>query len=400
MDENKIDEKNIKKAENYIDEKDKKEQDNKQKKKALGKMSLFILILILIGVGYGAYWVFYGKRYVKTENAYVNSSQNVVTAQTAGRIKIIAAENTQEVQKGQLIASIDDTDYKIALENAAADLGKSVRAYFNLTSNAGQIEDELISRESQLKKAETDFAMDRASYNAGLISKLQYETSKNNFRIAQAAVNQSRKALINAKTQAESSSIYNHPDVQRAIAAYKNAYVNLMRTKVYAPESGKIVKKSVFLGQQVNPSQELMTIINLKNIWVDANLKETQMKNIKIGDRVSMKSDINGKIYSGYIQGISAGTGSALSLIPAQNATGNWIKIVQRVPVRVVFDEDSLKENGNIPVGSSMTVEINTDIINKNIVPYEREESNLYTVDETEMNKEIDKIIKNNIGKK
>ena len=113
-----------------------------------------------------------------------------------------------------------------------------------------------------------------------------------------------------------------------------------------------------------------------------------------------MKSDINGKIYSGYVQGISAGTGSALSLIPAQNATGNWIKIVQRVPVRVVFDEDSLKENGNIPVGSSMTVEINTDIINKNIVPYEREESNLYTVDETEMNKEIDKIIKNNIGKK
>lgn len=400
MDENKIDEKNIKKAENYIDEKDKKEQDNKQRKKALGKMSLFIFILILIGAGYGAYWVFYGKRYVKTENAYVNSSQNVVTAQTSGRIKIIAAENTQEVQKGQLIASIDDTDYKIALENAAADLGKSVRAYFNLTSNAGQIEDELISRESQLKKAETDFAMDRASYNAGLISKLQYETSKNNFRIAQAAVNQSRKALINAKTQAESSSIYNHPDVQRAIAAYKNAYVNLMRTKVYAPESGKIVKKSVFLGQQVNPSQELMTIINLKNIWVDANLKETQMKNIKIGDRVRMKSDINGKIYSGYVQGISAGTGSALSLIPAQNATGNWIKIVQRVPVRVVFDEDSLKENGNIPVGSSMTVEINTDIINKNIVPYEREESNLYTVDETEMNKEIDKIIKNNIGKK
>lgn len=400
MDENKIDEKNIKKSENYTDEKDKKEQDNKQRKKALGKMSLFILILILIGVGYGAYWVFYGKRYVKTENAYVNSSQNVVTAQTAGRIKIIAAENTQEVQKGQLIASIDDTDYKIALENAAADLGKSVRAYFNLTSNAGQIEDELISRESQLKKAEIDFAMDRASYNAGLVSKLQYETSKNNFRIAQATVNQSKKALVNAKTQAESSSIYNHPDVQRAIAAYKNAYVNLMRTKVYAPESGKIVKKSVFLGQQVNPSQELMTIINLKNIWVDANLKETQMKNIKIGDRVRMKSDINGKIYSGYIQGISAGTGSALSLIPAQNATGNWIKIVQRVPVRVVFDEDSLKENGSIPVGSSMTVEINTDIINKNIVPYEREESTLYTVDETEMNKEIDKIIKNNIGKK
>lgn len=376
-----------------------KKDEKSERKKAVVKMSIFLLILLIIGGIYGAYWIFYGRRYIKTENAYVNSSQNVVTSQIPGRIKEILAENTQEVKKGQLIAVIDDTDYKIALENAAADLGKSVRVYFALSSNAGQMKDELLSRESQLKKAETDFAMDRASYNAGLISRLQYETSKNNFYIAKAMTEQSRKALENAEIQAKTSSVYNHPDVQKAVAAYKNAYVNLMRTKVYAPEDGKIVKKAVFLGQQVNSSQELLTIINLKDIWVDANLKETQMKNIKIGDRVKLKSDINGKVYSGYIQGISAGTGSALSLLPAQNATGNWIKIVQRVPVRIIFDEDSLKENGTVPVGSSMTAEINTDIINKNIVPYKKIISSLYEIDENILNEKINKIIENNMNK-
>ena len=376
-----------------------KKDEKSERKKAVVKMSIFLLILLIIGGIYGAYWIFYGRRYIKTENAYVNSSQNVVTSQISGRIKEILAENTQEVKKGQLIAVIDDTDYKIALENAAADLGKSVRVYFALSSNAGQMKDELLSRESQLKKAETDFSMDRASYNAGLISRLQYETSKNNFYIAKAMTEQSRKALENAEIQAKTSSVYNHPDVQKAVAAYKNAYVNLIRTKVYAPEDGKIVKKAVFLGQQVNPSQELLTIINLKDIWVDANLKETQMKNIKIGDRVKLKSDINGKVYSGYIQGISAGTGSALSLLPAQNATGNWIKIVQRVPVRIIFDENSLKENGTVPVGSSMTAEINTDIINKNIVPYKKIISSLYEIDENILNKKINKIIENNMNK-
>lgn len=399
MEKNIVNNTNKRDIENHLDEKEKKIE-KVQTKKAFEKMLLFLCVFLSVVIIYGAYWLFYARKFVETENAYVNSSQNVVTAQVAGRIKEVFVENTQEVEKGQLIALIDDTDYKIALENATADLGKSVRAYFNLSSSVGQIEDELLSRKSQLKKAETDFTMDRASYKAGLISKLQYETSKNNYSIAKAGVNQSKKALENAKIQFDSKSIYNHPDIQKAIANYKIAYVNLMRTKVYAPENGKIVKKSVFLGQQVNPSQELMTIVNLKDIWVDANLKETEMRNVKIGDKVKMKSDVDDKVYYGYVQGISAGTGSALAIIPAQNATGNWIKIVQRIPVRIVFDKESLKENGSIPIGSSMIIKIDTSEINKNIIPYKAEKSTLYTVDEKIMNKEIDKIIQSNLGKK
>ena len=371
-----------------------------KRKKAIKKISIFLIILTVLGIIYGAYWLLYGRNYVKTDDAYVNGNQNIITSQVGGSVTQIYIEDTQFVEKGQLLAVLDDIDYKIALENAAASLGKAVRAYSNLSSDVAQSEDNVKVKESQLKKAEIDFAMDRASYNAGLISKHQYETSKNNLNIAISSLNQSEKALENAKVQADSSSIYNHPDVQQAIAAYKNAYVNLMRTKIYAPESGNIAKKSVFLGQKISPSQELMTIIDLDNVWVDANLKETQMKDVKPGDEAELISDINGKKYIGYVQGLSAGTGSSLSLLPAQNATGNWIKIVQRVPVRIIIDKDSLKKNGMIPIGSSMEAIVDIRKETKNILPYTEKSSNLYSIDENVMNKEIDNIIKANIGKK
>lgn len=370
-----------------------------KREKAIKKISIFLIILAILGIIYGAYWLLYGRNYVKTDDAYVNGNQNIITSQVGGTVTQIYIEDTQLVEKGQLLAVLDDTDYKIALENAAASLGKAVRTYSNLSSDVAQSEDNVKVKESQLKKAETDFAMDRASYNAGLISKHQYETSKNNLNIAISSLNQSEKALENAKIQADSSSIYNHPDVQEAIAVYKNAYVNLMRTKIYAPESGNIAKKSVFLGQKISPSQELMTIIDLNNVWVDANLKETQMKDVKPGDEAELVSDINGKKYIGYVQGLSAGTGSSLSLLPAQNATGNWIKIVQRVPVRIIIDKDSLKKNGMIPIGSSMEAIVDIRKETKNILPYTEKSSNLYSIDENIMNKEIDNIIKANIGK-
>lgn len=370
-----------------------------KRKKAIKKISIFLIILTVLGVIYGAYWLLYGRNYVKTDDAYVNGNQNIITSQVGGTVTQIYIEDTQFVEKGQLLAVLDDIDYKIALENAAASLGKAVRAYSNLSSDVSQSEDNVKVKKSQLKKAETDFAMDRASYNAGLISKHQYETSKNNLNIAISSLNQSEKALENAKVQADSSSIYNHPDVQQAIATYKNAYVNLMRRKIYAPESGNIAKKSVFLGQKISPSQELMTIIDLDNVWVDANLKETQMKGVKLGDEAELVSDINGKKYIGYVQGLSAGTGSSLSLLPAQNATGNWIKIVQRVPVRIIIDKDSLKKNGMIPIGSSIEAVVDIRKETKNILPYTEKASNLYSIDENVMNKEIDNIIKANIGK-
>ena len=176
-----------------------------KRKKAIKKISIFLIILAVLGIIYGAYWLLYGRNYVKTDDAYVNGNQNIITSQVGGTVTQIYIEDTQFVEKGQLLAVLDDIDYKIALENAAASLGKAVRAYSNLSSDVAQSEDNVKVKESQLKKAETDFAMDRASYNAGLISKHQYETSKNNLNIAISSLNQSEKALENAKVQAGSS---------------------------------------------------------------------------------------------------------------------------------------------------------------------------------------------------
>lgn len=368
---------------------------HKKKKKIL----LFILVLVIVAIIFSVYWIIYGRTIEETDNAYVNSSQNIITTQISGSIKQLNIDNTQYIKKGELIAIIDDTDYKIDLESSIASLGKAVRFYSNLSSQVAQLKENIIEKENQMKKSETDFNMDKASYSAGLISKHQYLVSKNNLNIAVAALEQSKKALKNAEIQADSNSIMLHPEIQQAIAAYKKAYVNLMRTKIYAPISGIVAKKSVFIGQEISPSQDLLTLIDLENVWVDANLKETQMKNIKLGNKAVLISDINGKKYTGYVQGISAGTGSALSLLPAQNATGNWIKIVQRVPVRIHIDSKSIEENGTIPIGSSMKAIIYLEKMNKNILPYQEKSSSLYIMDEAFINQEIEKIIQINLGK-
>lgn len=375
------------------------EQSNKSSQ-AKKKIGMFLGAVAILGIAYGGYWFTHGRYFVETENSYVNSNQNMVTSQVGGIIKAIYVEDTQNVKKGDLLAEIDDTDYKIALDEAEASLGKTVRAYSNLSSNVKLNDDAVIVKRSQYDKAKLDYDMDLKSYKAGLISKHQYETSKSNLEIAKASLNQSIKSLEESKIQAKSENIYMHPDVQKGIALYKNAYLNYMRTKIYAPEDGVVAKKSVFLGQQVAPSQQLMSIIDLNNIWVDANYKETQLKNIKIGNKVEVKSDLNGKKYVGYVQGIAGGSGSALSLLPAQNATGNWIKVVQRIPVRIFIDKESLTENGTIPIGSSVitTVDVNSEV--KDMSKYSGATTTLYTLDEKELDKKIASIIEENINKK
>lgn len=373
-----------------------------KRKKAIFRISIFLLIVLIIGVIYGINWYTNGRWHQDTENAYINSSQNVVTAQVTGRIVQLNIEDTQEVKEGDLLAVIDDTDYKINFEKAEADLAKAVKLYYSLSSNVNQFDDILLSKQTELKKAQSDFSRDSAAYKQGLISKEAYDVTVYSLEQAKVAVSQARKQQDNARVQAISSSIYTHPEVKAAIVNYTEAYVNLERTKIYAPISGIIAKKSVYIGQKVASNQELMTIINLNDIWVDANLKENQLKNVKIGNTVEMESDVNGKKYKGYITGISAGTGNAFSILPAQNATGNWIKIVQRIPVRIAIDKDSLNDNGVVPVGSSMIININTRTENDqpNINKSVEQKTNLYNIDESEINQKISIIIDANLGRR
>lgn len=384
----------IKKTENSNENNETK---NSNKKIALKKILTFIICLVVIGVLFILYWALYGRTIEDTDDAYVNGSQNIITSQVSGTINKLMIEDTQYVNKGDLLATIDDIDYKLALENATASLGKAIRYYSALSSQVTQLQKDVIAKENTLKKAKTDYQIAKSSYEAGLASKHEFLTAKDNLNIAIASLEQSNSALDNAITQVSSTSIMTHPDVQQAITAYKKAYVDLERTKIYAPVSGIVAKKAIFLGQEVTPSQELLTIINLENTWADVNLKETQMKNVKVGNKVILVSDVNKKKYSGYVQGISAGTGSSLSLLPAQNATGNWIKIVQRVPVRVHIDNDSIKENGIIPIGSSMKATVYLEKNSDKIVPFQEKTSSLYSIDEATIDEQVNNIIKNNI---
>ena len=384
----------IKKTENSNENNETK---NSNKKIALKKILTFIICLVVIGVIFILYWALYGKTIEDTDDAYVNGSQNIITSQVSGTINKLMIEDTQYVNKGDLLATVDDIDYKLALENATASLGKAIRYYSALSSQVTQLQKDVIAKENTLKKAKTDYQIAKSSYEAGLASKHEFLTAKDNLNIAIASLEQSNSALDNAITQVSSTSIMTHPDVQQAITAYKKAYVDLERTKIYAPVSGIVAKKAIFLGQEVAPSQELLTIINLESTWADVNLKETQMKNVKVGNKVILVSDVNKKKYSGYVQGISAGTGSSLSLLPAQNATGNWIKIVQRVPVRVHIDNDSIKENGIIPIGSSMKATVYLEKNSDKIVPFQEKTSSLYSIDEATIDEQVNNIIKNNI---
>ncbi|MCF2638887.1 HlyD family secretion protein [Fusobacterium varium] len=384
----------IKKIENSNENNETK---NSNKKIALKKILTFIICLVVIGVIFILYWALYGRTIEDTDDAYVNGSQNIITSQVSGTINKLMVEDTQYVNKGDLLATVDDIDYRLALENATASLGKAIRYYSSLNSQVAQLQKDVIAKENRLKKAKTDYQIAKNSYEAGLASKHEFLTAKDNLNIAIASLEQSNSALDNAITQVSSTSIMTHPDVQQAITAYKKAYVDLERTKIYAPVSGVVAKKAIFLGQEVAPSQELLTIINLENTWADVNLKETQMKNVKVGNKVTLVSDVNKKKYSGYVQGISAGTGSSLSLLPAQNATGNWIKIVQRVPVRVHIDSDSIKENGIIPIGSSMKATVYLEKNSDKIVPFQEKTSSLYSIDEATIDEQVNNIIKNNI---
>ena len=374
-------------------------QVNNENKESKKKIYLVLILSLGIGIAYLFYWLLIGRNYESTDNAYVNSSQTIVTSQVEGNITNLNIEDTQIVKEGDLLLEIDDTDYKINLEKASANLAKVIRSYSSLIKDVETSKANLIARESDMKKADEDLKRDQESYKLGLISKMELDNTQNIYDVAVTALKQGKEALNNAKNQAKiQNDIRNHPDVKDAIINYKKASLDLIRTKVYASTSGTIAKKSVFIGQRVTSNQNLFSIINLDSIWVDANLKEDQLKNVKIGNEVELKSDFNGKKYKGYVKGISGGTGSSLSVLPAQNATGNWIKIVQRVPVKIILDKEILKEKGVLPIGTSMEATISL----KSNSDYKSDpislKSNLYSLQEKEIDCEIEKIIKENLA--
>lgn len=368
----------------------------KNRKDAKKKMGIFLLIVLAIGILYLLYYFFFLKGYEETENAYIHGNQVSITTQVSGVINEINVEDTQSIVVGTPVIKLDTIDYEIALKNAETKLADAVRKYYTLQNSVKLSEDSVAIAKANLTLADKTLKRQTISSSTGITSKENFDTTNFKYIDSKNSYEQSLTNLENSKIQAFSSDIYSHPIIAAAVENLKNAYYNLEKTKIFSPISGTIAQKQVELGQQVKAGQTLFTVVDLNKTWVNANFKETQLGDIKPGNYVEIVSDLNGKTYKGVVSGISAGSGSAFALIPTQNATGNWIKIVQRVPVRIDFDHESLEKNGVLPIGTSLTVTVNT---NKNVdIPnqFKEQKSDLYKIDENKLNVLIEKIVKDN----
>jgi membrane fusion protein (multidrug efflux system) len=333
---------------------------------AMSRQRRFWLMLIsgavaVAAIGYGAYFAMALRFEEFTDDAYVSGNVVQITPQISGTVVAIGADNTQFVQAGQTVVQLDRADAKVALDQAEAQLARTVREVRNLFATSAQLAATLQVREADLATATQDLARRERLANSGAISGEELQHARDAYRAAQAAVMSARQQLAANRARVDGTTIDNHPDVLNAAAAVRAAYLDYARTSLPAPVSGFVAQRSVQLGQRVNPGAPLMAIVPLDQAWVDANFKEPQLASMRVGQPVSLTADLYGHsvAYHGRIVGFGAGTGSAFALLPAQNATGNWIKIVQRVPVRVALDPAELAAHP-LQIGLSMKAQVDT----------------------------------------
>jgi len=324
---------------------------------------------------YGTYYTLVLSHYESTDNAYVQGNLVQITPQVGGTVVAIGADDTDFVKAGQALVKLDTVDAQVALDQAEAQLAQTVREVRGLYANNATLTAQVSLREAEVDKARSDAAkaeddvQRRAALTAsGAVGKeefnhanAQFAASRSALAAAQAGLLASRQQLAANQTQTDGTAADTHPNVQRAAARVREAYVALHRAALPAPVDGYVAKRGVQVGQKVAAGTPLMAVVPLRGVWVDANFKENQLQNLRIGQPVALEADVYGKKveYHGKVAGLGAGTGSAFSLLPAQNATGNWIKIVQRVPVRIELQADELASHP-LRVGLSMTATVDT----------------------------------------
>jgi membrane fusion protein, multidrug efflux system len=322
-------------------------------------LSIFGGAFLLIGAAYTVYWSSVLRYQQSTDDAYVNGNVVQITPQISGIVVSIGADDTQFVKAGQTLVRLDQADAKVALDQSEAQLAKTVREVRNLFATSAQLRAAVEMRQSDLAMAQKDLARRERLGNSGAISTEELQHARDSVRNAEAALMSAQQQLAGNQARVDGTTLENHPDVRNASAAVRNAYLTYSRTVLPAPVSGFVARRAVQLGQRVGPGAPLMSVVPLDQVWVDANFKEPQLANMRVGQPVTLTADLygGGFRYHGKIAGFGAGTGSAFALLPAQNATGNWIKIVQRVPVRIALDSQEMAEHP-LQIGLSMKAEV------------------------------------------
>ncbi|WP_409281029.1 HlyD family secretion protein [Pseudomonas defluvii] len=320
-----------------------------------------LLLVVSLGAIVWAWHTLYGRWRESTDDAYVNGNVVEITPLVTGTVVSIGADDGDLVHEGQVLLEFDPADAQVGLQAAKAKLARAVRQVRGLYSNVDGMKAQVAARQAELQKAQENFTRRQALAAAGAISQEEQSHARDDLASAQSALNSARQQLNTSTALVDDTVVSSHPEVQAAAAELRQAYLANARTTLLAPVTGYVAKRTVQLGQRLQPGTATMAVIPLDQLWIDANFKETQLRNMRIGQPVDIVADVYGSEvkYSGTIDSLGAGTGSAFALLPAQNATGNWIKIVQRVPVRVHINPEQLVAH---PLRIGLSTQVDVDL--------------------------------------
>ncbi|MFO1270244.1 MAG: HlyD family efflux transporter periplasmic adaptor subunit [Rubrivivax sp.] len=377
-------------------------------------------VALLAAAGYGAWWALVLRHQEATDNAYVAAPLVQVTPQVGGTVLSVLADDTDVVKAGQPLVKLDPADAQLALERAEAQLAQTVREVRTLYANNAGLQANIALREAEVRRVQADVARAQDDVNrrkpllaTGAVGAEEFKHAESTLTAAQSALASAQSALVAAREQAASNRaltdgtvVEKHPSVERAAAAVREAYLALARCELPAPVSGQVARRSVQVGQRVAAGAPLMAIVPLDQVWVEANFKEVQLREMRIGQPVKLTADLYGsKVeYDGHVAGLGAGTGAAFALLPAQNATGNWIKVVQRVPVRVELDPRQLAAHP-LRVGLSMEAKVDisdatgTPVAAATAAPRRDTTTQVFDAQQAAATRRVEQIVRANLGR-
>lgn len=382
-----------------IDESNQKTTNEKRRKIW---MVLASIIIILLFVAYGVYWFLVLRYQEYTDDAYVAGLQIPIIAQTTGNVTQVNFENTDLVKAGDVLVVLDKTNANLTFEQAKHDLATTVRKTKELYINGDEYQAQIQKNRVSLAQAQKDNQRRIALGRSGTISKEDLQHSQEAVQLAQAALEISIQQYNANQALLRNTTLKKQPAIQQAADSVRSAWINLQRTEIKSPMTGYVSRRNVQVGSQVSSQSSLMAIVPVQPVWVDANFKETQLEKVRIGQPVTLNSDFYGDdiVYNGTVVGLDMGTGSAFSLLPAQNATGNWIKVVQRLPVRVELDSEQVAKHP-LRIGLSMNVTIDIKDLNGPVLAEVQRtvpafESDVLVLKLNEVDQIIDTIINDN----
>jgi membrane fusion protein, multidrug efflux system len=380
------------------------QQPVKKKGKRKGALLLLTLLFIVIAVAYGIYWFLVLRHFEETDDAYVAGNQVQIMAQVSGSVTKVWADNTDYVKQGDVLVTLDATDAQQAFEKAQTALASSVRQTRQLMINGKQLQASIELQRTALAQAQTDFNRRVPLGSANLIGREELQHARDAVASAQAQLDVAIQQYNANQAMILDTRLEDQPAVKQAAAELRNAWLALQRTKIVSPITGYVSRRAVQPGAQISQTTALMAVVPAAGLWVDANFKETQLAHMRIGQTATVISDLYGDEvkYTGKVVGLDMGTGSAFSLLPAQNATGNWIKVVQRLPVRIELDAKQLSDHP-LRIGLSTLVNVDTtnrdgQVLSSQVRTSPAYESNARELDLEPVNTLIQNIVKANAG--